>query len=61
MTYRIWNMDTQHWLHDEDGRVCEFDTAEEAIICKDRMDDLKKVNPQHRNDTYVLQAFHETD
>lgn len=54
--YRVWNLTTEKWVRDEDDRVCEFHTAEEAADCKDRLDDIKQLNPEHRNDTYVVQA-----
>jgi len=56
MRHRIWNLTTQKWVKDEDGNVCEFDTIEAASYIKEKLDDLKQLNPDHCSDIFVVQG-----
>ena len=54
MKYRIWNKTLKKWVMDEDGRVCEYNTTDQAIEGLQRLNQIKNLHPDHAADNFVI-------
>jgi len=54
MRHRIINRTTGRLVKNEDGDICEYNTAEEAAKAVERLNQIKWVNPDHAHDIFEV-------
>jgi hypothetical protein len=62
MKLRLWNKTKQSWVRDADSdtnAVCEFDMYSEAMECLERVNELKQLNPNNRDDVIEIRSHSE--
>lgn len=57
MIYRIRNNTLGKWVLDEDGNVCVLHSQREADVALARVNDLKRVNPDHKDDEFEIVTY----
>ncbi len=50
----LFNRTTGGYVKDDEGKVCEFDNVADAERALEQVNDLKQVNPEHRDDEIVI-------
>lgn len=54
--YRLWNKTWGKWVLDDDGNVCVLHSRPEAEFALAKINDLKQLNPDHKNDEFEIRT-----
>lgn len=57
MKLGLWNNTKQRWVCDadsDDGGPCEFDSYSDALKALDRVNELKRLNPENKDDAITV-------